>query len=127
MLGKVNGQLRNPKNQKKYCVPFVVIDEDYTPFLGASLVQKMGLISVQHENILIVNNETTVKSDYIGLIMREVTTTHNDVFKGLGCMEGALHLEVDKSVAPTITPPRHVPLTIKNRLKEEVTPWRKPV
>ena len=36
-------------------------------------------------------------------------------------MEGTLHLEVDKSVPPSIMPPRRVPLTLKERLKQELT------
>ncbi|XP_022791986.1 uncharacterized protein LOC111331190 [Stylophora pistillata] len=113
-------QLRNPKNQKKYRVPFVVIDEDYTPLLGATSAQQMALITVQHENILNVT-ETVVKSGCQGLTMEEVTTSYSDVFKGLGCMEGALHLEVDMTVAPAIMPPHRVPLTLKDRLKDELT------
>ena len=35
-------------------------------------------------------------------------------------MEGALHLEVDESALPSIMPPRRVPLTLKERLKEEL-------
>ena len=35
-------------------------------------------------------------------------------------MEGALHLEVDMTVAPAIMPPRRMPLTLKNRLKDEL-------
>ena len=34
-------------------------------------------------------------------------------------MEGALPLEVDKTVAPAIMPPRCVPLTLKDRLKAD--------
>ena len=36
-------------------------------------------------------------------------------------MEGTLHLEVDTTVAPAIMPPRRVPLTLKDRLKDELT------
>ena len=53
--------------------------------------------------------------------MEEVTASYSDVFKGLGCMEGALHLEVDTTVAPAIMPCRRVPLTLKDRLKDELT------
>lgn len=53
--------------------------------------------------------------------MEEVTTSYSDVFIGLGCMEGALHLEVDMTVAPAIMPPRRVPLTLKDRPKDELT------
>ena len=51
----------------------------------------------------------------------EVTASYSDVFKGLGYMEGALPLEVDRTVAPAIMPPRRVPLTLKDRLKDELT------
>ena len=53
--------------------------------------------------------------------MEKITTTYQDVFQGLGCMEGTLRLEVDKSVAPSIMPPRRVPLSLKERLKQELT------
>ena len=53
--------------------------------------------------------------------MEEVTASYSDVLKGLGCMEGTLHLEVDTTVAPAIMPPRRVPLTLKDRLKDELT------
>ena len=53
--------------------------------------------------------------------MEEVTASYSDVLKGLGCMEGTLHLEVDTTVAPAIMPPRRVPLTLKDRLKHELT------
>ena len=36
-------------------------------------------------------------------------------------MEGALHLEVDSTVAPAITLPRRVPLTLRDTLKDELT------
>ena len=72
-------------------------------------------------NILNVN-ETVVKTDCQGLTMKEVTASYSDVFKGLGCMETALHLEVDTTVAPAITPPRRVPLTLKDRLQDIDSP-----
>jgi len=52
--------------------------------------------------------------------MERITATYPDVFQGLGCMEGALHLEVDESALPSTMPPRRVPLTLKERLKEEL-------
>ena len=74
----------------------------------------MGLISVQQENIL------QVKESYQELNMDRVVATYPDVFQCLDCMEGALHLEVDESASPSIMPPRRVPLTLKERLKEEL-------
>ena len=74
----------------------------------------MGLITVQQENIL------QVKESYQELNMERIAATYPDVFQGLGCMEGALHLEVDESALPSIMPPRCVPLALKKRLKEEL-------
>ena len=120
VLGVTKVQLRNPKNQKKYRVEFVVTEEDYVPLLGSVSAQKMGLITVKHENILNVT-EAVDKTDFEGLSMREIIATYSDVFKGLGCMEGKLHLEVDERVMPEIMPSRRVPLSLKDRLKQELT------
>ena len=114
VLGLAKISLRNPKNNKKYRAEFAIIDEDYTPLLGSSAAQQMGLITVQQENIL------QVKESYQELNMERITATYPDVFQGLGCMEGALHLEVDESASPSIMPPRRVPLALKERLKEEL-------
>ena len=114
VLGVAKVSLRNPNNKKKYCAEFAIIEEDYTPLLGSSMAQKMGLITVQQENIL------QVKESYQELNMERIAATYPDVFQGLGCMEGALHLEVDESALPSIMPPRRVPLALKKRLKEEL-------
>ena len=114
VLGVAKISLRNPKNKKKYRAEFAIIDEDYTLLLGSSAAQQMGLITVQQENIL------QVKESYQELNMERVTATYPDVFQGLGCMEGALHPEVDESASPSNMPPRRVPLALKERLKEEL-------
>ena len=44
-----------------------------------------------------------------------------DVFgEELGRMEGKVHLETDPNVAPTVMPPRLVPVALKERLKNEL-------
>ena len=52
VLGVATISLRNPKNKKKYRAEFAIINEDYTPLLGSSAAQQMGLITVQQKNIL---------------------------------------------------------------------------
>ena len=71
VLGITKAQLRNPKNQKKYRVEFVVIKEDYTPLLGSVSAQKMGLITVKQENILHVTGAVD-KPNFEGLSMKEI-------------------------------------------------------
>ena len=112
--------MRNTKNQKKYFVEFVVIKEDYTPLLGSVSAKKMGRITVRQENILNVTGAVD-KPYFEGLSTKKINATYSDVFKGLGCMEGKLHLEVDERVTPEIMPLRRVTLSLKDRLKQELT------
>ena len=107
--------LRNPKNKKKYRADFAIIDENYTPLLGSLTAQQLGLITFQQENNL------HDKESYQEHNMERIATTYPDVFQGMGCMEGALHLEVDESALPSIMPPLRVPLALKKkRLEEEL-------
>ena len=118
-LGVAKVSLRNPRNKKKYRTEFAIIDEDYTPLLSSSTAQQMGLVTVQQENIL------QVKKSYQELNMERIAATYPDVFQGLGCMEGALHLEVDESALPSIMPPRRLPLTLKKKAESGASPLRK--
>ena len=74
VLGVAKISLQNLKNKKKYRAEFAIIDEDYTPLLGSSAVQQMGLITVQQGNIL------QVKNSYQELNIQRVTATNSDVF-----------------------------------------------
>ena len=56
--------------------------------------------------------------------MERIAPTYPDVFQGLGCMEGALHLEVDESVLPSIMLPRRVPLALKKPCCNRKTKWQ---
>ena len=120
LLGVAKVSLRNPKKKKKYCVEFAVIDEDYTPLLRSSAAQQMRLITVQKENILQVS-ASVAQDSYQELDLKKITSSYHDVFTGLGCMEGTLHLEVDKSVPPSTMAPHRVHLILRERLKEELT------
>ena len=92
--------MRNPKTRKKYNAEFVVVDGKYTPIIGARAAQQMGLLEVQHHNIqLVSNNQALAASQSTSLTKEQVLTDFADIVKGLGRMEGKLHLEVDDSVS----------------------------
>ena len=100
---------------------FVVVDDNYAPLIGARAAQQMGFIVVQHHNILLEsNNEVFTASQSSPLMKEQVLTDFADIFKGLGKMEGKLHLEVNQSVPPVIMPPRRVPVALKGKFKEEI-------
>jgi len=54
------------------------------------------------------------------LTRERILTEYKDVFKGLSCLAGELHLEVDKSVAPVQHQPRKVAVSLKRELKEKI-------
>lgn len=74
----------------------------------------MNRATVQQDNIQQVNMNTG------SLTLDQVEEKFGDVFKGQGCMEGRLHLEIDKTVTPVINPPRRVPFALKEKLKSEL-------
>ena len=113
--------MRNPRTRKRYNAEFVVVDGNYTPLIGARAAQQMGLLVVQHHNIqLVSDNEALATSQSSSLTKEQVLTDLADIFKGLGRMEGKLHLEVDDSVSPVVMPPRRVPVALKGKFKEEI-------
>ena len=106
----------NLKNQKKYNVDFVVVqDEGVTPILGSKAAQQMGMIKVHHENIAhVAPPMQTVKS------AEQLITEFADVFEGTGCLENKYHLDVDSTVNPVVHPRRRVPIALKQKLKGEL-------
>ena len=121
-LGAARVSMHIPRTRKKYNAEFVVVDGNYTPFIGAhAAAQQMGLLVVQHHNIqLVSNNEALATAQSTSLTREQVLTDFADIFKGLGRMEGKLHLEMDDSVSPVVMPPRRVPVALKGKFKEEI-------
>ena len=67
--------------------------------IGSCASQQMNLVKVQQDNIQQVTMNTA------SLTLDQVKEEFGDVFKGQGCMEGKLDLEIDKTVTPVINPP----------------------
>ena len=61
-LSKCRMKLRNPVNQKKYSVEFVVVKEDLMPLLGKRAAEQMNLMVVNYDNMKPVHKLTTVSS-----------------------------------------------------------------
>ena len=81
--------------------------------MGSRASQQMNPVTVHQENIQQVTTDTQ------NLTLNQVIEEFRDVFKGQGCVEGKLHLEIDGTVTPVINPPRRVPFALKDKLKSE--------
>ena len=112
-MGTCFVKMTNPKDGVKYKVPFVVLEGNHTPLLGSKTAQQMRLIKINYENILRVQSSTP-------LSMKELSTEYNDVFTGTGLLSGSYHLVVDDSIQPVVHRPRRIPVSLRDKLKEEL-------
>ena len=101
----------NSKNDERYKVRFLVVKEDLTPLLGLNATETMKLLTVHKENFVNVmenaNDDLTVK--------------YADVFnKTLGTFPGKVNLQVDPDCKPVILPTRKVPVSVREKFKEEL-------
>ena len=101
----------NPKTNEKYKVRFLVVKEDLTPLLGLNATQKMKLLTVHKENFInVVENAND-----------DLTANYADVFnKGLGTLPGKVRLQVDPDCKPVILPARKVPVSVREKFKEQL-------
>ena len=117
-LGKKRVQVVNSKNAKGYSVEFVIMKGRARSLLGAKASQQMKLLTVNPDNILAIDVDDQ-KPD-TPLTREQILQEYSDVFKGEGCIEEKLHLQIDKTVPPVQLPTRKVPIAIKDKLKEEL-------
>ena len=90
-LGTIRLKIQNPKNSKKYSVLFTVVDADFTPLLGSTASQHMGLITVNVENFKIASVDMPRPNDSkVNMLKPEEQFTQ--VFDNtLGCLPGEVH------------------------------------
>ena len=110
-LGVSRISLRNPKNNKKYCVEFVIVKENRTPLIGYKAAEQMGLICVNDHNI-----------DRIAAVKPvSIVDSYSDVFdKDLGSLPGIVRLKTKDDIQPVVMPDRRTPISIRPKLKEEL-------
>ena len=88
---------------------FVVEAEGQPPLLGLRACQELSLIKfVRTVDTAHVNSPNSILDEF------------NDLFEGLGELEGEHHIEINPEVKPVIHPPRKVPFTLLPKLKQEL-------
>ena len=101
----------NSRNNKKFKVRFLVVNESPTPLLGFNATEKMKLLTNHKENF--VNVVENVNSDLID--------KYSDVFdKSLGTLPGKVHLQVDPDSKPVVLPAWKIPVSVREKFKEEL-------
>ena len=99
--------VRNPKNNKKYNVPFVVFKGDRVPILGYRTSLQMRLVTVEDNNF------------HIAAVSESLATQYPAVFDGgLGSLPGTQRLTLDPDAQPKIMATRRTPIALRPQLKE---------
>ena len=85
---------------------FIVAVEKAQPLIGLQTCRDLELISIN-------NTVSEVKTENT-----EILDEYQDVFTGLGLVDGEFHIELRNEAKTTIHPPRKVPLSLMPKLKE---------
>ena len=102
---------REPQEQGKFKVRFLVVNESLTPLLALNATEKMKLLIIHKEHF--VNVVEDVNSDLID--------KYPDVFnKSPGTLPGKVHLQVDSNSKPVVLQVRKIPAFVREKFKEEL-------
>ena len=123
-MGKVRLEVINPRNKRKYSVDFVVVSNPAVALIGALTSQEMKIISVNHENILAVDEAgppAEAELQRISWTKERVFKEFSDFFENkLGSLKGEIDLKIDTSVRPTQLPTRKVPVALRGQLRDKL-------
>ena len=98
----------NPRNNRKYSVEFIVFEDNFTPLLGLKTSKQIGVVNICENNFERLYN-VNVEDNFIDLMEGK-----------LGILSGLQHLKVDDNLQPVIMPDRHVPISLRPKLKSEL-------
>ena len=117
---------------KQYAVKFHIVNREVPAVLSASTCTEMGLIQRIHaidsnntQPLQSINNSSRNETmpnvaNTDQSVKSEIIKEYPELFKGLGCLPGEHDIKINTTVSPVVHPPRKVPITIKNRIIEEL-------
>jgi len=81
---------------------FEVVDDELPPILGLEACETLGIVR------------------RIDQVSSSILDSYPDVFDGIGKLDGIHDISIDKSVKPVVHAPRRVPLSMMDRVKDEL-------
>ncbi|XP_060854871.1 uncharacterized protein K02A2.6-like [Metopolophium dirhodum] len=101
-------------NKEKICTRFIIVDDSKTrcvPILGLKTCIKLRLI-----------NRSKVESIESNVCLNSLIKDYKEVFDGgLGCFPGEYKIKIKENSEPRLNPPRRVPESIKEELKNTLS------
>ena len=108
-IGQCRNIVKNPKNNKKYNVNFIICHDNHTPIIGLQASKQMKMIQVREENFERTNS---IDAKY---------DKFNHVFnKEVGTFEQSHKFLIKEGSKPCVMPSRRVPIALKSKVKSEL-------
>ena len=85
---------------------FVVAVDKAQPLIGLQTCRDLELISINNNVSAVTAQETEILDEY------------QDVFAGLGLVDGEFHIELRDDAKPTLHPPRKIPLSLMPKFQK---------
>ncbi|XP_055604284.1 uncharacterized protein LOC129752535 [Uranotaenia lowii] len=120
------GEVKIPcrRNDKKYRLVLHVVEGNHRPLLSARASQELGFVKFCHSVSFEKSKAPSEPPKNLFSIYRvkaqKIVDSHPNLFSGYGKLPGEISLEIDLNIAPSIQPPRRVPIAIRGKLKEEL-------
>ena len=106
VMGKaaLNVKLRG----KTHFVEFQIIEHSAIPVIGLQTCHELNLVKrVSSVNTKGEENQSNDTNQDVNEILQK----YEDVFDGIGCLEGTYQIKIDPNVSPVVHPPRKIPFT----------------
>ena len=104
---------------KSHPVEFQIIEHPATPVIGLQTCHELNLVkrvsSVDTQGDENLSSGTRCNQD-----VDEILKKYEDVFDGIECLEGSYQIKIDPTVSPVVHPPRKIPFTQREKVKEEL-------
>lgn len=108
-----------------YFLKFHVMETSQTPLLSADTCLRLNLLQITSSHVIHSLDAGKTDSTTIPKTTEELISSYDDVFDGLGCLPGELHLKVDPAIRPVQQLPRRVPIPIKDKVTSAIEDMEK--
>ena len=100
--------LKCKANKQEQDITFKIISGQQKPLLSGDTCIRLGLLTINSVQTIAVQTTDSLLEEY------------QDVFQGLGCLQGEYHIDLDKAITPVQHAPRRTPVALKERLKQKL-------
>ncbi|KAK2727803.1 hypothetical protein QYM36_008330 [Artemia franciscana] len=110
VLETCNLKLQRKNNQDPEVHKFYIVITAKQPLLCKNSSVSLGLIKFL--------NEVTKRPDQT---VDRILSEYEDVFQGIGKLEGKCHIYLKENCQPTVQPPKRIPISMQDRFKAELS------